>query len=55
MCIRDRYSGAPQGGICSPILSNIYLHELDTFMQSLKQEFQQGEKRRPDPRYGHYR
>ena len=48
------YSGAPQGGICSPILSNIYLHELDTFMQSLKQEFQQGEKRRPDPRYGHY-
>jgi group II intron reverse transcriptase/maturase len=48
------YSGAPQGGICSPILSNIYLHELDIFMQSLKHEFQEGEKRRPDPRYGHY-
>lgn len=48
------FSGSPQGGICSPILSNIYLHELDSFMQGLKQEFQEGKKRRPDPRYGHY-
>lgn len=48
------YSGCPQGGICSPMLSNIYLHELDTFMQELKQEFQEGKKRRPDPRYSHY-
>lgn len=48
------YSGSPQGGICSPMLSNIYLHELDTFMLDLKREFQEGKKRRPNSRYGHY-
>jgi group II intron reverse transcriptase/maturase len=27
------YSGAPQGGICSPIIANIVLHELDQFIE----------------------
>jgi RNA-directed DNA polymerase len=28
------YSGTPQGGIASPILANIVLHELDTWMET---------------------
>jgi len=35
----NTYSGCPQGGICSPILSNIYLHELDKFVENLKARF----------------
>jgi len=33
------YSGTPQGGIFSPVLANIYLHELDKFIVNLKNEF----------------
>ena len=33
------YSGCPQGGIISPLLSNIYLHELDKFVMQLTEDF----------------
>ena len=45
------YSGTPQGGGCSPILSNIYLHELDTFVTQLEKEFTMGKRRRLAPEY----
>ncbi|MCI0560323.1 MAG: reverse transcriptase/maturase family protein, partial [Nitrososphaera sp.] len=40
------YSGTPQGGVVSPMLANIYLHELDEFMEQTKQAFDQGKARR---------
>jgi RNA-directed DNA polymerase len=44
--IHKTYSGTPQGGIVSPILANVYLHELDAFMEQKKQEFDRGKARR---------
>jgi group II intron reverse transcriptase/maturase len=39
------YSGTPQGGVVSPLLANIYLHELDMFMQQRIASFTKGDKR----------
>jgi hypothetical protein len=45
-------SGAPQGGIASPVLSNVYLDRFDQFVQQrLIPEYTRGEKRRSEPRY----
>lgn len=45
------FSGSPQGGIISPILSNIYLNEFDQYMEKLKNEFDKGKCRRKNPEY----
>jgi RNA-directed DNA polymerase len=34
---RATYQGSPQGGILSPLLANIYLHELDLYMERYTQ------------------
>src|SRR5438128_8128113 len=48
------YSGVPQGSICAPILANVLLHELDTFLSTMKQQFDQGKKRKANPLYRRY-
>ena len=45
-------SGVPQGGIASPVLSNIYLHKLDVFVEkTLIPEFTRGRLRARNPEY----
>lgn len=45
-------SGAPQGGITSPVLSNIYLHKLDEFVEhTLIPEYTRGRLRKRNPAY----
>ena len=47
------YSGCPQGGILSPLLSNIYLNKFDTFIETtLVPAYTRGERRRVNPPYG---
>lgn len=45
-------SGVPQGGVASPILSSIYLHRLDKFIETvLIPEYSRGERRVLNPAY----
>ncbi len=46
------YSGVPQGDVLSPLLSNIYLNELDSFIEDeLIPRHNYGKRRRKHPRY----
>lgn len=47
----NTYSGAPQGGIVSPILSNIYLNELDRKVEQLGIFFNEPPTSRQNPEY----
>jgi group II intron reverse transcriptase/maturase len=43
--------GTAQGSVLSPLLCNIYLHELDKFVEELKREYCKGEKRKRNKLY----
>ena len=48
----DTLSGVPQGGVVSPVLSNIYLHKLDEFVEEeLIPRYTRGERREKNPEY----
>ncbi|MGO9751322.1 MAG: reverse transcriptase domain-containing protein [Solirubrobacteraceae bacterium] len=49
-------SGAPQGGVLSPCLSNIYLDKLDKFVETvLIPEYTRGVRRKENPEYNRIR
>jgi group II intron reverse transcriptase/maturase len=46
------YSGTPQGGVISPLLANIFLNELDAFVENeLIPQYTRGKRREENPKY----
>ena len=49
---RPTYSGSPQGGVSSPVLSNVYLDKLDQYVETvLLPAYNRGGMRRTNPAY----
>jgi len=55
----NTYSGTPQGGLCSPVLCNIVLHEFDCWMENHWQANQpqttREQQRRENPEYARHK
>src|SRR5260370_3653946 len=48
---KDSLVGTPQGSIVSPIRANVYLHELDEFVETLQTKRERGKTKARNPLY----
>lgn len=49
--VQDSITGTPEGSIVSPLLANIYLHELDVFVEDMKSNYDKGVVSSRNPEY----